>query len=217
VAGAYLHARSYVIKAGFAAEIDWQESLCLARVTEAEFLRESAWTVLCCGMREAVVRRCFPAFSAAFHNWTSATAITESSETCQRNALAVFRHPGKIESVLQIADYARTVGITFILEQLTQHGPAFLERFPYIGPVTSRHLAKNLGMDVAKPDRHMVRIAEALGYISVDTLCLDIARVTEHPVSVVDLVFWRYATLDESYVDSICSMTGFADQCVVSG
>jgi len=36
---------------------------------------------------------------------------------------------------------------------------AFLMSLPYVGAVTWRHLAKNLGLPVAKADRHLVRLA----------------------------------------------------------
>jgi hypothetical protein len=64
------------------------------------------------------------------------------------------------------------------------------------------HLAKNLGLPVAKPDRHLVRIAGAAGYPNVDALCKDISEITQHPPSVVDVVLWRFATIQPSYLDS---------------
>jgi len=39
-----------------------------------------------------------------------------------------------------------------------------LRSFPYIGGVTAFHLAKNLGADLAKPDRHLSRLAAAQGF-----------------------------------------------------
>jgi hypothetical protein len=64
---------------------------------------------------------------------------------------------------------------------------------PYIGPVTWRHLAKNVGVAVAKPDRHLVRLSIALGRSSVDELCHEIAELVADPVSVVDVVLWRWS------------------------
>ena len=53
----------------------------------------------------------------------------------------------------------------------------------------------------AKPDRHLVRIAGALGARSVDHLCRPLAEFSGDPVSVVDLVLWRFATLRTDYVE----------------
>jgi hypothetical protein len=67
-----------------------------------------------------------------------------------------------------------------------------LQRFPYIGPVTAFHLAKNLGADVGKPDRHLLRMSERLGFDSVAALCETVAHESGEKAKVVDLVIWRY-------------------------
>jgi hypothetical protein len=68
-------------------------------------------------------------------------------------------------------------------------GPA--GTLPYVGPVTWRHLAKNLGAPVAKTDRHLVRLAA--GRPSVDVMCDEIGRWLGEPVAVVDIVLWRWS------------------------
>jgi hypothetical protein len=83
--------------------------------------------------------------------------------------------------------------------QIKEGGVNYLQQFPYLGPITSLHLAKNIGLPVAKPDRHLRRIADKLGYSCVQKLCEDIARATDEPVPVVDLVLWRYSTLRQQY------------------
>ena len=67
-----------------------------------------------------------------------------------------------------------------------------LQSLPFIGPITAVHLAKNLGLDVAKPDRHLVRLTEWLGYSCASELCTQIASETGEQVKVVDLILWRY-------------------------
>jgi len=64
-------------------------------------------------------------------------------------------------------------------------------------------LAKNLGFRVAKPDRHLRRIAGTLGFPSVDALCDSIAAHVGDSQAVVDLVFWRYATLFSDYLQRL--------------
>jgi hypothetical protein len=70
----------------------------------------------------------------------------------------------------------------------------FLRSLPYIGQVTWRHLAKNLGADVAKADRHLARLAQATGR-SVDALCGEIADWLGEPTAVVGVVLWRWSVL----------------------
>jgi len=71
--------------------------------------------------------------------------------------------------------------------------------FDYIGPVTCFHLAKNLGVDVVKHDRHLVRYASYMGFRDATELCEMISRITGDRVAVVDLVLWRFATLMPAY------------------
>ncbi len=72
-----------------------------------------------------------------------------------------------------------------------------------MGEATSFHLAKNIGLNVAKPDRHLVRMSSALGFESVNILCSEISNLIEENISLIDLVLWRYATLDKNYIDKL--------------
>jgi len=72
---------------------------------------------------------------------------------------------------------------------------AALQIFPFIGPTTSWHLAKNLGFDVAKNDRHLARLASANGYDDAHSLCRVISKATGEQVGIIDIVLWRYAVL----------------------
>jgi hypothetical protein len=67
-----------------------------------------------------------------------------------------------------------------------------LRRLAYVGPVTVWHLAKNLGMNTAKPDRHLERIALRLGFGSSFHFCNSIAEMFDDECKVVDLIVWRY-------------------------
>lgn len=201
----YLDAKKYVIDAGFAEEIDWQQSLSLELVSESVFLRECAWVILCSGMSELVIRRIFPAVSMAFLDWRSAAEIIDQSEYCRAQALSIFRNKKKVSALVEVAQLTSRIGIEEVKRGIAQEGEGYLEKFPFIGPVTSRHLAKNLGFDVVKPDRHLVRIASVLGYGSADDLCQAISDLIEDPVSVVDVVLWRYATLRRNYLSGFKS------------
>jgi len=84
-------------------------------------------------------------------------------------------------------------GVDGVIGELCNDPISFLQTFNFIGSITAWHLAKNLGCDVAKPDRHLVRIASQFGYQSVHDLCNDLSCEFEEKVSVIDLVLWRYA------------------------
>lgn len=195
----YLAAFEVVLGSGFADEIDWQERRRIDHVTEPVFLREVAWVILSAGMKEAVVRQRFPAISEAFLGWASAASIVRERSRCSRTALLAFNHDAKIAAIIKVAEMVVEQSFGGVLSGLLQNGVDAFEALPYIGPVTKFHLAKNLGVDVAKPDRHLVRLARSAGCASPQRLCQLIAAVTGDRVATVDLVLWRYATITPTY------------------
>lgn len=210
----YLNAKEAVVARGFAWEIDWQAERRLDRIDESEFLRESAWTVLSAGFREAVVRRLFVLVCDAFLGMRSAAVIQANRARCRRAALRVFNHRGKVNAILNIASIVDEMGFERVRRQIEQEEVQFLQTFPYIGSITAFHLAKNLGLPVVKPDRHLRRIAAAAGFRSPQELCKLISDRLGEPIQVVDVVLWRYATLFSDYVmvftalrDGSCSRT----------
>lgn len=90
---------------------------------------------------------------------------------------------------------------------------AFLDSLPMIGEVTRCHLARNIGIDCVKPDRHMVRLALKYGYFSfplkptkvpiVDQwesctrMCSDIQRIVApyEKLGTIDVILWRSCNL----------------------
>jgi len=195
----YLLAKSVVVGEGFGHEVSWQDGMRFAEVTETVFLREAAWVVLSSGMRETVIRNKFKSFSAAFQNWSSAEDIRENANRYRRNAFRVFGHAKKIDAIVQIAREVDLVGFDRFKNKILEEGVPFLQSLPYIGPATSYHLAKNLGLDVVKPDRHLVRISALMGYDNPADFCETISTSVGDRVSVVDVVVWRYATLNPGY------------------
>lgn len=195
LAEAYMFAKCVVIEHGYAAEVDWQYSVSLGHLNEQNFLCEVAWVILCSGMRESIIRRKFHNISRSFLEWESARSIIEHRDQCKSNALISFNHVAKVDAILSVATIIYQTGFTSIAMNIGSKGVDYLRRFPYIGPITSFHLAKNIGLPVAKPDRHLTFVAEQLGYKSVQRLCADIAGVIDEPIPVVDVVLWRYSTL----------------------
>jgi hypothetical protein len=194
----YLEAKALVIRRGYAHEIDWQDSLSFDDLCEPIFLKQAAWVVLNSGMREKVIRKLFPRIAKAFRGWSSATEILDNRRSCRRDALKVFSHQKKIDAIFGIAERVNSIGFP---EFKTRIGADFkaLSELPYIGPVTLFHLAKNIGLDVVKPDRHLVRMAEAAGVDSPHDLCQFIAQHVGDRLSVIDLVLWRFATITPDY------------------
>jgi len=197
----YLLAKAQVIRAGFAGEIDWQDDLSFGNISEADFLRETAWVILSSGFRESVVKRCFGSVSESFLFWSNAQSICSSRRLCRMHALRHFNNPKKIDAILSAAALVAEEGFYRIKARILKEGVTFLRQMPFIGEITSYHLAKNIGLSVVKPDRHLVRVARRAGYKCPTSLCEAIASIVCEKLSVIDLVIWRFATINRNYAD----------------
>jgi len=185
-------ASHYVENAGLKAEIEWQRSTDFRSFTETQLLSEIAWVILCSGFRESIVRRVFDHISLCFCDWESAASILRHRVVCVEAARHSLKNEAKLNAIVACAEMIVEEGFDQ-LKAATMRDPInSLKRFPFIGPITSLHLAKNLGLDVAKPDRHLVRLAERCGYKSATDLCEELARKNNEEVKVIDLILWRY-------------------------
>jgi hypothetical protein len=195
IAGAlhlFSRANHYVTRSGLQAEIDWQRSVNVAEFSESDLLREAAWVILCSGFRESIVRRVFDYISLCFCDWESAAAIADADRLCVQSAAHGFRNVSKLQAILAVAHIVHRRTFPSLKAAILADPIAELSCLPRIGPITVWHLAKNLGVDVAKPDRHLARVASTLGYGSAADFCSAIAQATGEQIKVVDLIVWRY-------------------------
>jgi len=197
---AYLDLKDVVIQRGFGRELFWQERAARLPLTEPRFLREGAWVILSSGMSYRAVSRRFGGVASALGNLRSGRAVVRAGEVGRRRALQAFNHEGKIDAITALGRHLNDEGLAEVQKGLQDDPVRYLQRFSYLGPATAAHLAKNLGAPIAKPDRHLIRIADAAGFSSVGALCKAIADAVGDPVPVVDLVAWRHATLDSDYL-----------------
>jgi len=196
----YLMAKRIIIDQGFQNEIIWQYKLSFEDLKETDFLREFAWVVLASGMRERVVRNLFPSISYCFFNWSSAEEIADNADICFNSAIKQFNHRPKIAAIIYAAQKIRDTNFNDFKNQIKRKPIEVLQQFPYIGPITVFHLAKNIGLPVAKPDRHLVRIAHQEGFQDVQDFCKQISQESGDSVPVVDIVLWRFATIEKEYL-----------------
>jgi hypothetical protein len=191
----YISAKEALISSGYAREIDDVEWLRRDLMSESDFMREAAWVVLCSGFRESIVARAFAAISDAFHRWESADVIVRQGDECVQSARGAFGNDRKLRAIVTIAERVASVGVDCIRSMDDEALLGFCVDLPGIGPITARHLARNVGANVAKPDRHLVRIAGLCGFGDVDVLCSTVSRLSGDRVAVVDAVLWRNAVL----------------------
>lgn len=195
----YRDAEHQVRAAGFSWELEWQRERMLQDFTEQDLLRESAWVILCSGFRESVVRNAFDYVSLCFCDWESAHEISARQHACIETAAWRFSNRRKLTAIARIAEIIHDHGFKSFQSHLKDDPIEKLQALPFIGPVTSWHLAKNLGFDVAKNDRHLARLAYVHGFSDAQSLCAVIADATGEAASVIDIVLWRFATLKPEY------------------
>lgn len=170
----YDDAKEYVIRKGYQDEIEITKSLREPK-DALEFFYQYVWVVLNSGMKNEV-----------------ATTIYNNVFGKGGPHIALIGHPGKRRAILKVYN---NLGEIFAGYQDSNDKIAFLETLPFIGKITKYHLARNFGMDTAKPDRHLSRLAKALNYNSVQQMCEDISSKSGDRVGVVDVVLWRYCNL----------------------
>lgn len=173
----YQDLRACLVQAGYGSEIEWAQTV-KPVADPGTFWREYGWVVVNSGMRNQVARGI----------WERVRPYLERGEPIPEEA---FRHEGKRRAL----DYVRLHAGRLLADyQEAQDKLAFLRGLPWIGGITCYHLAKNFGHDVAKPDRHLERIASYFGTDPV-ALCARLARESGDRVATVDLVLWRAANL----------------------
>jgi len=170
----YQSLRREIIDRGYGHEIEWSENI--SPVSDSMmFWREYAWVVLNSGMKNQV----------AAGIWERVRPVVESGGS----AAEVFGHKAKAAAI----DAVFANREDRLREYLaSQDKVEYLRGLPWIGRITCWHLAKNFGIDVAKPDRHLVRIA---GDEGVAEMCRRLASISGDRIATVDLVIWRAANL----------------------
>ncbi len=154
------------------ADIEWAEAL--TTPTDADAYALEVIFVICnSGMKNTVARGIYE---------RCATALAQG-----RPVLEVFKHPGK-SAAIQSIWAGRQISFSNYLE--AKDKLEYLAGIPWIGQITKYHLAKNFGADVAKPDVHLVRLADREG-CTVQALCERLAAETGLRVATVDTLLWR--------------------------
>lgn len=187
----YSCAKNWIIGSCFAEEVEWQTNALCREFSESDLLREHAWVVLNSGFRESVVRKKFDYISLCYCDWESAKEIVIHRRQCVETASAAFNNIKKLEAMANAASFIGSIGFSRFHKDFVSDPISTLRELPYIGDVTVWHLAKNVGVNVSKPDRHLVRLAEQFGYEDAHEMCEAIHIETGDHVAVADLVLWR--------------------------
>lgn len=172
----YYTLKLHLSELGYGKEIGWAENIKICD-NSYDFANETIWVILNSGMKEQIARKIFNRIMEA---------LKESVDLNE-----VFKHTGKVKA---IKDVIKNCTRYFNEWNESGHNIEYLQTLPFIGKITKFHLAKNLGLDFCKPDRHLERIAK-LYQSTPERLCSEIAQETGDRIGVVDIVIWRACNL----------------------
>src|SRR5258708_28784551 len=105
-------------------------------------------------------------------------------------AFEAFRHPGKSAAIDKIWAERETLYFVYMACETDEDRLGWLAALPWIGAITKYHLAKNFGVDCAKPDVHLQRLADHAGE-TVQGLCDRLAEASRYKARTVDVLLLR--------------------------
>lgn len=161
-----------VVAAGYGDIISWSETV-VAPTSPEEFAAEAIYVICNSGMRQSVAAHIHQRCMRALHEG--------------RSASTAFGHPGKRQAIDIIWAEREALFSAYLA---ADDKVTFCESLPWVGPVTKQHLAKNFGIDIAKADRHLERLARAEN-TTTERLCRRLARQSGYRVATVDSLLWR--------------------------
>lgn len=168
----YLKLRQRCWQAGHKDDYDWSESI-KPPATADDFFCEYLFVVCNSGMSHKAGR----------------VIYEKIRDTLPERPHTVFGHKQKCDSIWHTFRKRHTLFKTWGYLITAEQKLDFLQRLRHIGPVTKWHLAKNFGVDCAKPDRHLVRIAGS--HQAAHDLCARLSMETGDRIATVDVTLWR--------------------------
>jgi hypothetical protein len=174
-------------------ELEWVRGISpdlLDQMTCAEFLEEYCWVVYASGFRVSTLTQKFAALKDAFCGFDiEGICKLESLE----QALVVINNRRKAEGFVEGCRRIHAEGFQGFKARAKTTGMDALQSLPYIGSVTKKHLARNIGLlDVSKDDLWLVRLAQEFGASGVGELTAFLSQQSGEKQGVVDLVLWRF-------------------------
>ena len=169
----FMKASDICIKHGYNGEIEHCRNLKFENIDEGEFLNQYVWVVLSSGMQNQIAQKMY-------------------DKLIETGDVDTIKHPLKNKAIKKAFENYK---YWFKKLKLADNKVEYLGSLYFIGDITKYHLARNLGIDVAKPDRHLVRLAEEYGFKDAHEMCKYISDITEERIGVVDVILWRYSNL----------------------
>jgi len=178
----YNYMKKDIITKGYGKDLEFYMNIpSLEEMTKEYFFSEYCWVVIHSGLGNKATKNIYNNF------WNNGNYDFDA-----------INHP--LKNIAIRKTYSR-LDKYFNQYKTSEDKLTFLDSLPHIGPKTKYHLAKNLGFNYAKPDRHLERITLFFGYNNVQKFCDVISRLSNDKIKIVDTVIWRFATLHTNYLE----------------
>jgi len=188
----FKEAERFCLENGFAKEIEWCDNRpTFDKMDQRNFLCEYAWVVYNSGMKNSVIEGKWVLLTDAFKLFVPHIVVAFSKEVREK-VLSIFGHKQKVDAVITVAKLIVKKGFEERIRSLiAENTLAYLDSLPFIGPITKYHLARNLGFDYVKPDRHLVRLAKKYNMTPFE-FCDIIHQKTGRRLGTIDVILWRF-------------------------
>jgi 3-methyladenine DNA glycosylase len=130
-------------------------------------------------------------------------------DACVQNAKKVIEISDKYGS---IKNYIETFNPNSSDEALFSLKRSLEKNFSFLGGTTSYHFMTDIGLNVLKPDRVILRIFKRLGLIESEQDLLGAVKIgrafskaTNLPIRFIDIIFVLYGQLNQEKLECICS------------
>ena len=180
-----------------------------SQVTDSDFLRQCAWSILGARRRNEILKSRWLAIEKAFFYWDVSKIVAQSASV-QAEVLRVLNSPRKVKGILDIAELLNRQWPRMRREfldriNLDEHGNPvvtddllkWLDQLPWVGRTLAAYIAKDLGVSSIKDDVWMRRLAMWLGYspdaAGVWKMALDMQLLSNEKINVIDTVLWNWA------------------------
>lgn len=161
-----------LLGAGHHLDVAWSEQLSPPKSAE-EFAEAAVYVIVNSGMKYAVAQAIYLRCLARLHS--------------EKKVRRSFGHKGKARAIDWIWQRKKELFAAYLA---ASDKLEFCGSLPWVGPVTKYHLAKDLGLDVAKPDVHLARLAER-DRTTVARLCRRLSGQTGYRQATIDTLLWR--------------------------
>jgi hypothetical protein len=160
----------------------------LREITADFFFQQYAYVILCSYWKEQYARKEWERFFK--------TGNADAISNIRKRAAIMW---GVTHAEEWLTNLKRYIG----WDHEAEYEICYLDTLPMIGPVTRYHLARNIGIDCVKPDRHLIRLASEAGYEmkdpqkGVETMCRNIQKDIgdAEKLGTIDVVLWRACNL----------------------